>query len=112
MQVEVENGDGWRLNSINISYHSWEKDQPYRGKISFINKSEESLNFNIPPDKMQALLALIADSVVDSASRLGHRMAASVQHTLKQQPILEAPLPEPIASELTPEQLEEYGKLI
>lgn len=83
--AEVENIDNWKLSSLNISHYVWEKDSPYKGKITFTNKSEESLSFNIPQDKMAALLSLIADSVIDSANRLGHRVAASVAKTVNQQ---------------------------
>lgn len=105
MQAQVENNDGWKLKSLTIQHAYWEKNGPYTGKITFANDKDESLSFNIPPEKMTALLALISDSVVDSATRLGHRMAASVQQTLKA-PALEAP------EELTPEEKEEYGKLL
>jgi|ERR1700744_701833 len=83
--AEVENNDGWKLQSLQLSCYSWEKDSPYKGKITFQNKAEEQLSFNIPQDKMGALLALIADSVIDSANRLGHRVAASVQKIANQQ---------------------------
>ena len=88
-QAQVENSDGWRLQSLNIQHYSWEKDSPYKGKITFHNKAEESLSFNIPQDKMNSLLVLISESVVDSATRLGHRMAVSVQQMV--QPALAAP---------------------
>jgi hypothetical protein len=110
-QAQVENKDGWMLSSLQISHYSWEKNSPYRGKITFKNTQEETLSFNIPQDKMTALLALISDSVVDSAQRLGHRMAQSVVDMVKQQaPALQAPAHEELTPELSPEEQENLTK--
>ena len=99
-KAEVENEQGWKLQSLNLYTHSWVKDGKYTGKMTFMNKVEESLTFNIPDDKMAALLALVADSVVDSAKRLGDRMANSIQESVRNQtPQLEAPIIQELQSE-------------
>jgi hypothetical protein len=106
----VENKEEWKLSSLNIQHYSWEKESPYRGKIVFTNKNEDALSFNIPEDKMMQLLSLIADNVVDSATRLGHRIAESVTSTLRP-PQLAAPAIETVEEIHEPAQQKDTSGL-
>lgn len=76
MEAILENAEGWQLNNLNIYWRAYERR--YEATISFINRESENFSFKIPQHKVPALLALIADNVVDSAKSLGNRIAASV----------------------------------
>jgi len=81
--MEILNDAEWRLKSINIRYEEWgEYKGKYLGKIEFANKQNEAFSFNINQDKAHEFLALIRDSVTESASRLGERLMQSLPKEL------------------------------
>lgn len=70
----------WELHSIEIR-KAWSPDPnalPYKGTIKFQSNEGESFAANIPPDRVQLYLSLIADEVVRNASELGRRIAESL----------------------------------
>lgn len=83
--AEVENQSEWILSSLMITHYSWDKEQPYQGKIIFKDRKENQLHFNIPPEKMAEMLALVSDCVVDSARQLGGRLAQSLPAAIARQ---------------------------
>lgn len=86
MNTTVVN-EGWEMNHLYISReHNWNVkpgDLPkYTGKITFQNKKEESMSFQVPPEKMQQLLELISDNIIASARELGQGLVQSIQRAL------------------------------
>lgn len=76
--TEIVN-EGWQLQSLQIS-RSWSNTSAtYIGKIRFKNGKEDDLGFSIPPEKMEQMLSLISDCVVNSARELGQGLVASVR---------------------------------
>ncbi len=81
--MEILNDSQWRLKSINITFQEWgEYKGKYLGKIQFGNGQQEAFSFNIHEDKAMQFLALIKDSVVDSAAQLGNRVLQSLPSEL------------------------------
>lgn len=83
--AEIENQSEWILSSLMVTHYSWDKEQPYQGKIIFKDRKENQLHFNIPPEKMAEMLALVSDCVVDSARQLGGRLAQSLPVAIARQ---------------------------
>lgn len=85
--MDILNDSQWRLKSINITFQEWgEYKGKYLGKIQFGNGQQEAFSFNIAEDKALQFLALIKDSVVDSAAQLGNRVLQSLPPELMATP--------------------------
>lgn len=77
--MEILNDQQWRLKALNIQFMEYgEYRGKYVGKIEFANKQNEAFTFNISEEKANQFLALIRDSVVDSAHHLGDRILQSM----------------------------------
>lgn len=79
MEAKVIN-EGWQLQYLHITKNNdWQKKSvSYSGKMTFRNSKEDEINFNVPQDKMDQLLALISECVIDSAKEMGNRLVQSI----------------------------------
>jgi hypothetical protein len=78
--MEILNSEEWRLKSLTIEFQEWgDYKGKYLGKIQFANGQKDAFSFTIPDDKCEGYLALIQESVVQSANRLGDKVVNSLR---------------------------------
>ena len=68
---------GWQLQALSID-KEW-NSETYRGRIRFRDNKQQELTFNIPPDKVEAMMGLVAESIMQSARELGAGLLKSIQ---------------------------------
>jgi hypothetical protein len=88
--------EGWDVAHVIINRDPYTAGKPWRGKIAFQNKGGEEVSFNIPADKMQAIIALVAESTMDAAKRIGIDISKIIPQVLMQTAL---PPAEPIEEE-------------
>lgn len=68
---------GWQLQALSID-KEWNAEA-YRGRIRFRDGKSQELSFNIPPDKVRAMMELVSESIMQSARELGAGLLKSIQ---------------------------------
>lgn len=73
---------GWKLQELKIGFErGWRHEgsiDRYEGRITFTNGAKESFTFNLNPDESSQLVGIIAQKVVETASKLGVDLAKSL----------------------------------
>lgn len=71
---------GWQLKRLNIEKAAaWQSQaHDYVGKMVFFNNRADEINFNIPPERMDQLLSVISECVIDSAKEMSNRLIKSL----------------------------------
>jgi len=77
--MTTTNNEEWRLKDLTIRYQEYgEFAGKYTARIEFQNKQTEGFTFKLSAEKTQAMLELIKDQLVDSATLLGENLLHSL----------------------------------
>lgn len=76
--------EGWKLQQLTIT-RAWSTangEAEYTGRITFKNGKRDEVAFNVSPENLNAMLALVSDSIVTSAKELGQGLIQSIKTQL------------------------------
>lgn len=80
-----------RLESIDISRYSWDRNSPLRGKIKFSNQSDSTVEIALTDEQLQGVLAVVASALVEASKTVAATLTAEVIEQAAQATALPAP---------------------